>query len=151
MWMNWLVSGINQFPPSISSRGRKIQKSLWSHSRRYDNTPSVIQARALINRKFTAKCQDVLSSASSNYDINLMVTGITFVSLGFLCSLIGFVTILEKSRLANVMFFVTATAYTVMMFASSYVEEEHNFWYWVASGWFFLLALKVYVSMLSRQ
>lgn len=102
--------------------------------------------RALINWKFTAKCQDVLSSASSNYDINLMATGIAFVLLGFLCSLIGFVSILEKSRLANVMFFVMTIAYAVMMFASSYVEEEHNFWYWVASGWFFLLALKVYVS-----
>jgi hypothetical protein len=31
-----------------------------------------------------------------------------------------------------------------MMFASSYVEEEHNFWYWIASGWFFALFLKGY-------
>jgi hypothetical protein len=22
-----------------------------------------------------------------------------------------------------------------MMFASSYVEEEHHYWYWVTSGW----------------
>ncbi|KAG0641690.1 alkaline-phosphatase-like protein [Tuber brumale] len=93
--------------------------------------------------KFSAKCQDVLSSASSNYDLTLMATGIAFVLLGLLCSLIGLVPILERSRLANLMFFATTAAYVVMMFASSYVEEEHNFWYWVASGWLFLLFLKV--------
>jgi ethanolaminephosphotransferase len=25
------------------------------------------------------------------------------------------------------------------MFATSYVEEEHNFWYWATSGWFLVL------------
>ena len=27
------------------------------------------------------------------------------------------------------------TAYGIMMFASSYVEEEQHFWYWIASAW----------------
>ncbi|KAJ4402279.1 major facilitator super transporter protein [Didymella pomorum] len=36
---------------------------------------------------------------------------------------------------------LTLTLYTVLMFASSYVEEEHNFWYWITSGWFFYLYL----------
>ena len=32
--------------------------------------------------------------------------------------------------------------YGTMMFASSYVEEEHHFWYWASSGWLALLLLK---------
>lgn len=28
------------------------------------------------------------------------------------------------------------------MFASSYVEEEQHFWYWAATGWLALLAIK---------
>lgn len=35
-------------------------------------------------------------------------------------------------------------AYGVMMFASSYVEEEHHFWYWAATAWLGYLGLKGY-------
>ncbi len=33
-------------------------------------------------------------------------------------------------------------AYGVMMFASSYVEEEHHFWYWATTAWFAFLGVK---------
>ena len=33
-------------------------------------------------------------------------------------------------------------AYGAMMFASSYVEEEQQFWYWVTSSWLGWLLLK---------
>lgn len=37
---------------------------------------------------------------------------------------------------------VVVSMYGTMMFASSYVEEEHHFWYWASSGWLTLLLLK---------
>jgi len=38
-------------------------------------------------------------------------------------------------------FIVIIAGYGVMMFASSYVEEEHHFWYWTCSSWLVYLAL----------
>lgn len=35
--------------------------------------------------------------------------------------------------------------YGFMMFASSYVEEEHHFWYWATTAWLTLLWVKWYV------
>lgn len=32
--------------------------------------------------------------------------------------------------------------YGIMMFASSYVEEEQHFWYWATTAWLMLLWLK---------
>ena len=37
---------------------------------------------------------------------------------------------------------IVVSMYGTMMFASSYVEEEHHFWYWASSGWLALLLLK---------
>ena len=37
---------------------------------------------------------------------------------------------------------IVDSMYGTMMFASSYVEEEHHFWYWASSGWLALLLLK---------
>lgn len=41
-------------------------------------------------------------------------------------------------------FLAVTLAYGVMMFASSFVEEEQHFWYWSASGWLAILLFKGY-------
>lgn len=96
--------------------------------------------------KFSTRCQDLLSMAASNYNLNWMSTGIAVMSLASILSIFSFVPLLESSKLANLFFPVITVAYGIMMFASSYVEEEHNFWYWVASGWFLAIFIKGYVA-----
>lgn len=60
----------------------------------------------------------------------------SFLALAKLAPLTG------ESKLADWSFPLMTVAYSVMMFASSFVEEEHHFWYWAASAWFTVLFLK---------
>jgi len=48
----------------------------------------------------------------------------------------------SSSNTVNGFLFLITTFYTIMMFASSYVEEEQQFWYWIMAGWTTLLFLK---------
>lgn len=95
--------------------------------------------------KFSTRCQDFLSMAASNYNLNWMSAGIVVTLLALALSVFSFAPLVEKSMLANVFFPVITLAYGIMMFASSYVEEEHHFWYWIASGWFIAIYVKGYI------
>lgn len=95
--------------------------------------------------RFSTRCQDFLSMAASNYNLDWMSTGIAVTFLASVASVFSFVPLLESSKLANWFFPAATLAYGIMMFASSYVEEEHHFWYWVASGWFIAIFIKGYI------
>ena len=81
-----------------------------------------------------------MSSAASNYDVNRLITGasIAFLSVTLaICSATGGMSLVN----ADGAFGLHLTGlYAVMMFASSYVEEEQHFWYWIAGGWFAYLS-----------
>jgi ethanolaminephosphotransferase len=91
-------------------------------------------------KQFMRDAQEVMSSAASNYDVPRLFLG---TALAFAICVLSFFTIpsLWPFSLAGIYYFLTLALYAVLMFASSYVEEEHNFWYWVTSGWFFSLFL----------
>lgn len=81
----------------------------------------------------------MMSNAANKYDLRRLYLGIgiTVMTAAALVPCIASVT------QANCVFlsacFLTFL-YGIMMFASSFVEEEHNFWYWIASsccGWLF--------------
>lgn len=84
--------------------------------------------------------QDIMSSAASNYDVPRLFIG---TGLAFLVCVLSFFTLppLRPMSSAGLYYTLTLGLYAVLMFASSYVEEEHNFWYWITSGWFFYLFL----------
>ncbi|KAF4303036.1 Type I phosphodiesterase/nucleotide pyrophosphatase/phosphate transferase [Botryosphaeria dothidea] len=88
---------------------------------------------------FCQAAQEALSSTASNYDVTLLIVGAMLATAS---------TAIAISVIAPSFFPVTATGifsaivtvlYGIMMFASSYVEEEQHFWYWSTSAWFALL------------
>ena len=81
--------------------------------------------------------QESLSRLASNYNVLRLQTGILtgFFAVAIGVPLVSYSgTYVQESR--STLPFLTCTLfYAAMMFASSYVEEEQQFWYWVHSGW----------------
>lgn len=88
--------------------------------------------------------QKMLSGVASNYDLKAMVCGIVIMVIASLLAIAKWIPTTGDSTLADASFILMIVLYGVMMFASSFVEEEHHFWYWVATGWFAALFFKEY-------
>lgn len=82
-----------------------------------------------------------MSSTASNYDVSKLIIGQV---VAFLALILGVITLSfnEVSPKAVLPFSGITLLYGVMMFASSYVEEEQNFWYWSSTAWLVLLWVK---------
>ncbi|KAL7271684.1 major facilitator superfamily transporter protein [Rhizina undulata] len=92
--------------------------------------------------EFSTHCQELLAKVASNYDLKLMGIAMGFLLVASCLSLKTLIPLWRNSILADLVFPALILAYGGMMFASSYVEEEHNFWYWTASAWVFALLIK---------
>lgn len=82
--------------------------------------------------------QETMSSTASNYDVPRLMTG---TSLSLLSVILTYFTLpsLRPITPQGICYSLILILYSILMFASSYVEEEHNFWYWATSAWFFYL------------
>lgn len=78
--------------------------------------------------------QDIMSSMASNYNLSYLFPG---VGLAFLaaCLTTGSVFLVHRQQRGIVPLLLVAVPYGIMMFASSFVEEEHHYWYWASSLW----------------
>lgn len=85
--------------------------------------------------------QETLSSTASSYNIPLMVGGMLVAGLSLVLSSLTFPQLWPPSLAAAFLAGLTLL-YSIMMFASSYVEEEQHFWYWLTPAWLALLAIK---------
>ena len=70
-----------------------------------------------------------------------LVTGIGIVSVAFLLTLVGVRSAGFLRSVDGIALGLITVLYGVMMFASSYVEEEQHYWYWMTSAWLVYLAL----------
>ncbi|KAL9091892.1 MAG: hypothetical protein Q9165_004644 [Trypethelium subeluteriae] len=105
------------------------------------STFSFAKDKVDITYQFLRSAQGLLSSTASNYNVTLLTLGILISALATLFTLA--VVPLRGLSGAEGYFFVSVTlSYSVMMFASSYVEEEQHFWYWITGGWIVFLYLK---------
>ncbi|RMY82112.1 hypothetical protein D0862_12122 [Hortaea werneckii] len=79
---------------------------------------------------FTLAAQKSLSSVASSYDMSKMICGILALAASLGLAIVSFRHVWPPSA-AGVFLALTSLLYGVMMFASSYVEEEQHFWYWL--------------------
>ncbi|KAI1821782.1 alkaline-phosphatase-like protein [Xylaria intraflava] len=100
------------------------------------------QSRVSDILKWLSEAQRLMSGMASNYDMDKLVLGGLIITAAV--SAAGVATFTStKSAIYNMGPFAFATvSYGVMMFASSYVEEEQHFWYWSTTAWLFYLVVK---------
>ena len=91
-----------------------------------------------------------MSNAASNYNILRMGSGIVLCFAASIIALISIVRELGQSKLVVTSVIGLCLTYGCMMFASSYVEEEHQYWYWVTSGWITYIFITQLVSSCSE-
>ena len=82
-----------------------------------------------------------MSDTASDYNLPKLQAGIIVAGAA---SLAAFSASFSAIRIRNVGASILPLAYGVMLFASSYVEEEHHFWYWVSSAWILWLFFALY-------
>lgn len=87
-----------------------------------------------------------MSSTASNYDVRKLATGQAVSTLALILAAVAAFPILANSFKESAPMLLISLLYGIMMFASSYVEEEQHFWYWATSAWLVLLWVKWYVS-----
>ena len=83
-----------------------------------------------------------MSNAASKYDIPRLHFSLGIAILANVTALAACTTWTTIANPALVWIYSLALLYGIMMFTSSYIEEEHHFWYWVASSWCGWLFLK---------
>lgn len=83
-----------------------------------------------------------MSGMASDYDMDKLILG-EIIAVTAASAAVVAVVMSSRYTIRNLGPFALITVlYCVMMFASSYVEEEQHFWYWSTTAWLFYLVIK---------
>ncbi|KAL4926532.1 uncharacterized protein BDV17DRAFT_155606 [Aspergillus undulatus] len=115
----------------------RAQEILFQHDATGGNDVQAEIESALLH--FLKASQDVMSGTASNYDLKYLSLGICIAGLAVLFTLPATYKALSKNRQSGLFLTTSILLHGTMMFASSYVEEEQQFWYWIFTGWVFYL------------
>lgn len=92
-----------------------------------------------------------MSSTASNYDMPRLCVGLLILVAATSLLLPTIYQELSQTVSTGVFLVLMVTGYGGMMFASSYVEEEQQFWYWICSGWIFYLHMRSQSSKIGSR
>ena len=96
--------------------------------------------------RFLNHAQAAMSDTASSYDIPLMIGGMVISATALAITGISYLALWPPSP-AGLSFATVSLLYGVMMFASSYIEEEQHFWYWLTPAWITVLLAKGILKM----
>ncbi|KAI1326062.1 alkaline-phosphatase-like protein [Xylariaceae sp. FL0255] len=88
------------------------------------------------------EAQDLMSGMASNYDVALLVMGWSVAAVAVSTAIAAMLASTNTNFAGSGALAMITILYGVMMFASSYVEEEQHFWYWSTTAWLFYLVFK---------
>ncbi|KAG5987151.1 hypothetical protein E4U54_005103 [Claviceps lovelessii] len=79
--------------------------------------------------------QALMSGMASNYDLSKLALGLALAAAATVCSIMAMLSFVTYSHVMPWPVSLMTVLYGVMMFASSFVEEEQHFWYWTLTMW----------------
>jgi ethanolaminephosphotransferase len=88
------------------------------------------------------EAQELMSGTASNYDVKKLVLGQVFAAVSLCLGIAAAFPTIAISIKSCSPILTVSLLYGIMMFASSYVEEEQHFWYWSTTAWLSLLCIK---------
>ena len=85
--------------------------------------------------KFLRRAQDIMSGTAANYKVNMLITGSVIAAMAALTAFALSFQSLRSSGLTGLFLVLVVLGNGAIMFASSFIEEEQQFWYWTTSAW----------------